>query len=70
VVKAINNPLTKGSHSKLETNPAKKDIIFCDGKVFSIDRGLLMGAIKTGSSISISSTYILFLTKLQKRQTR
>jgi hypothetical protein len=26
-------------------------------------------AINTGSSISISSTYILFLTKMQKRQT-
>jgi hypothetical protein len=37
--------------------------------VFFLDRGLLMGAITTGSSISISSTYILFLTKLQKRQT-
>jgi hypothetical protein len=27
--------------------PAKKDIIFCNGEVFSLDRGLLMGAIKT-----------------------
>jgi len=27
-------------------------------------------AILTGQSISISSTYILFLTKMQKRQTR
>ena len=35
---------TKESHSKLETDPAKKDIIFCDGEVFSLDRGLLMGA--------------------------
>jgi hypothetical protein len=34
--------------------------------VFSLDRGLLMGAIITGPSISISSTYILFITKLQK----
>jgi len=25
----------------------KKDIIFCDGEVFSLDRGLLMGAINT-----------------------
>jgi hypothetical protein len=25
----------------------KKDIIFCDGEVFSLDRGLLMGAIST-----------------------
>jgi len=48
----------------------KKDIIFCDGEVFSLDRGLLMGAKSTGSSISTSSTYIAFLTKLQKRQTR
>ena len=27
----------------------KKDIIFCDGEVFSLDRGLLMGAKITGS---------------------
>jgi len=36
--------------------------------VFSLDRGLLMGAMSTGSTTSIYSTYILFLTKLQKRQ--
>ena len=46
----------------------KKDIIFCDGEVFSLDRGLLMGAINTSSSISTSSTYIVFVTKLQKKQ--
>jgi hypothetical protein len=48
----------------------KKDIIFCDGEVFSLDRGLLMGAINTSSSISISSTYIVFVIKLQKKQTQ
>ena len=48
----------------------KKDIIFCDGEVFSLDRGLLMGAIKTTWNRVSFSTYILFLTKLQKRQTR
>jgi hypothetical protein len=37
----------KGSSSKLDTDPAKKDIIFCDGEVFSLDRGLLMGAMIT-----------------------
>jgi hypothetical protein len=37
--------------------------------VFSLDRGLLMGAINTGSNISTSITYIVFLTKMQKRQT-
>jgi hypothetical protein len=36
--------------------------------VFSLDRGLLMGAKTTDSSTSISSTYILFLTEMQKRQ--
>jgi len=36
--------------------------------VFSLDRGLLMGAKSTSSTISISSTYIVFLTKMQKRQ--
>ncbi|MDH3358975.1 MAG: hypothetical protein OEM06_16045, partial [Desulfobacteraceae bacterium] len=59
---------TKGSHSKLETDPAKKDIIFCDGEVFSLDRGLLMGAILTSPGISILITYIVFVTKMQKRQ--
>ena len=38
----------------------KKDIIFCVGEVFSLDRGLLMGAINTGASTSISSTDIIF----------
>jgi len=37
--------------------------------VFSLDRGLLIGAINTGSSISITITYIAFVTKMQKRQT-
>ena len=60
--------LTKGSHSKLETDPAKNDVFFCDGEVFSLDRGLLMGAILTSPSISILITYIVFLTEMQKRQ--
>jgi len=34
------------------------------------DRWLCYLAINTGSSISTSSTYILFLTEMQKRQTR
>jgi hypothetical protein len=46
----------------------KKDIIFCDGEVFSLDRDLLMGAKTTGVSISISSIYIVFFTKMQKMQ--
>jgi len=36
----------------------KKDIIFCDGEVFSLDRGLLMGAIIwTISDVVISNRY-------------
>jgi hypothetical protein len=35
---------SKGSSSGLNIDPAKKNIIFCVGKVFSLDRGLLMGA--------------------------
>ena len=58
---------TKGSHSNLETDPAKKDIIFCDGGVFFLDRGLLMGAISTTWNRVSFSTYILFITKLQKK---
>jgi len=46
----------------------KKDIIFCDGEVFSLDRGLLMGAKSTSWNHFMLITYILFLTKLQKRQ--
>ncbi|MDH3881441.1 MAG: hypothetical protein OES64_07800, partial [Desulfobacteraceae bacterium] len=34
---------TKGSFRILDTDPAKKEY-FCDGQVFFIDRGLLMGA--------------------------
>jgi hypothetical protein len=44
----------------------KKDIIFCDGEVFFLDRGLLMGAKIKGQSISISIACILFPPKMQK----
>ena len=46
----------------------KKDIIFCDGEVFSLDRGLLMGAKSTSKYNLGRIAYIVFLTKLQKRQ--
>jgi hypothetical protein len=36
--------------------------------VFSLDRGLLMGAKNADSNISIFITYIVFLTEMQKRQ--
>ena len=51
---------------ELDTDPAKKDIIFCDGEVFPLDRSLLMGAKNAGLRISIFITYIVFLTKMQK----
>jgi len=35
---------SKGLSSELTTDTSKKDIIFCDGEVFSLGRGLLMGA--------------------------
>ena len=47
----------------------KKDIIFCDGEVFSIDRGLLMGAKSTTWNQFLLIAYIVFVTKMQKGQT-
>jgi hypothetical protein len=36
--------LRKGAAPVLDCVPAKKTVLFCDGGVFFIDRGLLMGA--------------------------
>ena len=44
----------------------QKNILFCDGEVFSLDRGLLMGANSTTlPKLQVSNEYHLFLAILK-----
>ena len=56
----------KGANPALDDVPAKKYILFCDGVVFSLDRGLLMGAIITTSlNLQVSYEYHMVLAILK-----
>ena len=51
----------KGLIPFLDDVPAKKIVLFCDGGVFFLDRGLLMGAsMSTCYKFNISNAYLRF----------
>ena len=52
----------KGLIRLLDDVPAKKTVLFCDGEVFFLDRGLLMGAILNNRKLAEIFIDILWIS--------